>query len=59
MPCLPTEALTTSDDGYSQDWILDLGASFHVTPHRDWFNTYDIGMHGYVHLGNNYACDIV
>ena len=43
-------------DGYSQDWILDLGASFHVTPHRDWFSLYDSGC---VHLGNNYACDIV
>ena len=40
-------------------WILDSGASFHVTPHRDWFSTYDSGMHGCVHLGNNYACDIL
>ena len=56
---LPAEALTTSDDGYSQNWILDSGASFHVTPHRDWSSTYDSGMHGYAHLGSNCACDIL
>ena len=24
----------------AQNWLLDLGASFHVTPHREWFATY-------------------
>ena len=59
MSSLSVEAFVTSDDAYSQDWILDFGASFHVTPHKTWFTTNDNGMHGCVHLGNNYACDIV
>ncbi|KAH7439563.1 hypothetical protein KP509_04G067200 [Ceratopteris richardii] len=39
-------------------WILDSGASFHVTPHRELFSDYTEGRHGVVHLGDNYACDI-
>ncbi|KAI5063503.1 hypothetical protein GOP47_0022050 [Adiantum capillus-veneris] len=23
------------------DWVIDSGASFHVTPHRSWFHDYD------------------
>lgn len=59
MSSLSAELLTTSDDAYSQDWILDSGTSFHVTPHGEWFSTYDSGKTGCVHLGNDYACDIV
>jgi len=59
MSFLPAEALTTSEYGYAQDWILDFGASLHVTPHKEWFSSYADGMKGSVHLGNNYACDIV
>ena len=59
MSGLSAELLTTSNDAYSQDWILDFGASFHVTPHREWFSTYNNGQTGCVHLGNNGACDIV
>ena len=40
-------------------WILDSGASFHVTPHKEWFTTYDASRKGRVHLGNDYACEIV
>ena len=41
------------------DWILDLGASFHVTPHKEWFTTYDASCKGRVRLENGYACEIV
>ena len=33
--------MVTTDDIVLHDWILDSGASFHVTPHREWFTNYD------------------
>ena len=42
----------------SHTWILDLGASFHVTPHREWFSRYEETV-GTVTLGDSYQCDIV
>jgi len=41
------------------EWIINSGASFHVTPHRKWFTTYDASRTGKVRLGNDYACEIV
>ena len=29
------------DSKAGQDWILDYGCTFHMTPNRDWFSTYD------------------
>ena len=43
----------------SIDWILDSGASHHVTPSKDNFVTYNPGDYGRVHLGNNHFCKIV
>ena len=37
---------------------MNLGASFHVTPHCGWFTTYDAKRTGRVQLGNDFACDI-
>jgi len=44
---------------YSIDWILDSGASHHVTPSKDNFVAYSFGDYGKVHLGNNHFCSIV
>ena len=51
--------MVTTDDIVLHDWILDSGASFHVTPHREWFTNYDAKRTGRVHLGNDYACEIM
>ncbi|MCO5606974.1 hypothetical protein L7F22_061165 [Adiantum nelumboides] len=50
--------LVATNSSYEQDWIVDSGASFHVTPHKEWFSSYE-NRHGMVRLGNNYACDII
>ena len=34
------------------EWVVDTGASFHVTPRRDLFSTYVAGDHGSVKMGN-------
>ena len=57
--CLDTTLLVATDDLLMHDWILDLGASFHVTPHKEWFITYDASCKGRVCLGNDYACEII
>ena len=51
--------LVTTNEGMSNDWILDSGASFHVSPNCEWFSTYNAGRTGQVMLGNRLACDIV
>ncbi|MCO5597863.1 hypothetical protein L7F22_051948 [Adiantum nelumboides] len=55
---LSTAFLIASSGSYEQDWIVDSSASFYVTPHMEWFSSYE-GRHGIVCLGNSYACEIV
>ena len=33
--------LVAMDDFVKHDWIIDSGTSFHVTPHKEWFTSYD------------------
>ncbi|PKI46120.1 hypothetical protein CRG98_033515 [Punica granatum] len=40
-------------------WVADTGASFHVTPQRDFFSSYTTGDYGYVRMGNRQSCKIV
>ena len=42
----------------SHTWILDLGATFCVTPHREWFSHYEEDF-GIVTFGDNHQSDIV
>ena len=45
--------------GYvSHTWIMDSGAAFHVTPHREWFSHYE-EISGTVTFGDNHQSDIV
>ncbi|MCO5579570.1 hypothetical protein L7F22_033427 [Adiantum nelumboides] len=55
---MPYDALLALDDCYAQAWIIDSGASFHVTPHREWFATYS-PMHGSVKLGDSHQLVIL
>ena len=54
---LPAEILVSGEVSHS--WVLDSDASLHVTPHREWFTSYESGSHGTVSLGDGYECDIV
>ncbi|KAE8697223.1 hypothetical protein F3Y22_tig00110627pilonHSYRG00093 [Hibiscus syriacus] len=40
-------------------WIVDSGASFHVTPHRSFFSSYRSDDFGTVKMGNQYRSKIV
>ena len=62
MSCLPgfdSAHLVATNDLIKHDWIIDLGASFHVTPNREQFTTYDVAQRGQVWLDNGYAYKIV
>jgi hypothetical protein len=38
-------------------WVMDTGASQHMTPNRDWFETYE-SMDGKVLMGNHNMCKV-
>ena len=56
---LESPQMVTTDNIILHDWILDSGALFHVTPHKEWFTTYDAKRTDRVHLGKDYACEIM
>ncbi|GAA0170994.1 hypothetical protein LIER_41059 [Lithospermum erythrorhizon] len=37
---------------YEDEWVIDSGASFHVTPHKIFFSNYDLGDFGVAKMGN-------
>ena len=39
-------------------WVIDSGASYHITPSREYFSTYIAGDHGYVKMGDSGECKI-
>ncbi|KAG8503323.1 hypothetical protein CXB51_001371 [Gossypium anomalum] len=43
----------------SEEWILYSGYTFHMTPNRDWFTTYEIVSEDVILMGNNASCKIV
>ncbi|KAG8485684.1 hypothetical protein CXB51_019017 [Gossypium anomalum] len=49
---------SVNDSKVSKEWILDLGCTFHMSPNRDWFTTYEIVSKGVVLIGNNASCKI-
>ncbi|KAG8477766.1 hypothetical protein CXB51_027752 [Gossypium anomalum] len=42
----------------NDEWILDSGCTFHMSPNRDWFTTYETVSGGVVLIGNNASCII-
>ncbi|XP_020581381.1 uncharacterized protein LOC110025306 [Phalaenopsis equestris] len=53
------EALVITEFESSKEWILDSGCSFHMCPHKDWFETLQQENDGFVLLGDNKAHRIV
>jgi hypothetical protein len=39
-------------------WILDSACSFHITPNKDWFDTYKSVNYGIVTMANGAHCKI-
>ena len=51
------EVLYSAQDAHA--WLLDFGATFHVTPNIEWFSNYSANTSGTVCLGNRHECRIV
>jgi hypothetical protein len=51
--------VTISDHRSNNKWVLDTTCTFHMSPKKDWFTTYDAVNGGLVLMGNNVACKIV
>ncbi|KAG8387460.1 hypothetical protein BUALT_Bualt02G0023600 [Buddleja alternifolia] len=41
------------------DWIIDSGASYHITPHRDMFTSYMSGNSGRVRMANHGVTEVI
>ena len=59
------DIMIVTDDGcvslatQDNNWVIDSGASFHVTSHSDFFTSYRIGDFGNVRMGNSGISKIV
>ncbi|RVW22925.1 Retrovirus-related Pol polyprotein from transposon TNT 1-94 [Vitis vinifera] len=53
------DALLLAIDSPLDDWVLDSGASFHTTPHREIIQNYVAGDFGKVYLADGSALDVV
>lgn len=52
--------LSITDNTVQTDfWVLDSACSYHMTPHRDWFESYDKVSTGSVRMGNDMPCNVV
>ncbi|KAG8488863.1 hypothetical protein CXB51_016741 [Gossypium anomalum] len=49
---------SVNDSKVSEEWILDSGCTFYMSPNRDWFTTYETVSEGVVLMGNNASCKI-
>ncbi|KAG8489116.1 hypothetical protein CXB51_017164 [Gossypium anomalum] len=47
-----------NDSKVSEEWTLDSGCTFHMSPYRDWFTAYETVSKGVVLMGNNASCKI-
>ena len=51
------EVLTVSYEDPKDQWILDSGCSFHMTPRKDWLLDFK-SSEGKVLMGNNHSCNV-
>ena len=50
--------ILTHERSMPMDWVIDSGASFHVTPHRSWFHDYDASHTGTVRIADGSSMQI-
>ena len=58
---LCSEAITNveSKKKFADIWLIDLGATWHMTSRREWFHQYEPVSGGSVYMGDNHALEIV
>jgi hypothetical protein len=59
-PCMIDEVLTICKvSQFSEEWLLDFGASHHLSPYQNCFSPYQVVDGGSVIMGNTVSCKIV
>ncbi|KAL6314158.1 hypothetical protein AAG906_011900 [Vitis piasezkii] len=51
-------SLSSSSDHLIDYWIMDSTCSYHMTPNKDWFNTYRSANSGSILMGNDASCEV-
>ncbi|RVW73560.1 Retrovirus-related Pol polyprotein from transposon TNT 1-94 [Vitis vinifera] len=51
-------SVSSSSNHLTDSWILDSACSYHMTPKKDWFNTYRSVNSGSVLMGNDASCKV-
>jgi hypothetical protein len=52
-------SVSSSTVDLNNSWLLDFACSFHVTPHRSWFDTYRLVNCSSVRMGNDASCKVI
>ena len=52
-------SVSSNSDHLTDSWILDSTCSYHMTPNKDWFNTYNLVNFGSIMMGNDASCKVV
>uniref|UniRef100_A0A2N9H2K3 Integrase catalytic domain-containing protein n=1 Tax=Fagus sylvatica TaxID=28930 RepID=A0A2N9H2K3_FAGSY len=52
-------SVSSSIDDLNNSWLLDSACSFHVTPHKSWFDTYKSVNCSSVRMGNDASCKVI
>ncbi|XP_031260601.1 uncharacterized protein LOC116118767 [Pistacia vera] len=53
-----SEVLVISEGKTSEEWMLDSGCTYHMTPNREWFSSFQPLDGEKVMMGNNVVCHI-
>jgi len=53
MVLMATDETLVVTDSIANEWVLDTGCSFHMTPRKDWFKDFKELSSGYVKMGND------
>ncbi|KAK2973983.1 hypothetical protein RJ640_013544 [Escallonia rubra] len=51
--------LSVRDDSFSTEWFLDAACSFHICPHKEWFDCLTSCNGGMVLMGNDAVCKVM
>ena len=52
-------SVMSSSEQLTDAWILDSACSYHMTPNKDWFDTYRAVDSGSVLMGNDASCKVI
>ena len=52
-------SVSSSNNVLLESWVLDSACSYHMTPKKDWFDTYKPYNGGMVQMGNDATCPVI